>query len=434
MADNKLYLKESVYFEPLFNHWYAWPYLIPPLTSARHMVNTHRRIMSSFVNNYKLHILAQDSPELVGGEFLNCTEEQVGDIKNLITDIDENLTDVVELSKSVKVLDDLLRSHTSGETVETLYELVPENLKGYVELVMDMYHNPTYRVIESLLYRSEYYKPQLQSLSFGSLDKIDERPFVLSTPRLPDANHLQAKADFNHALVDKVFAARTKAMDESDVAQLFESVELSGGLNYRDLFTTEPPKKQHQPVKEGVRMSYLGHAGFLIETSEVSMLIDPVIANPREELEDGLISFSELPEHIDYICLTHNHQDHVNLETLLQLRHKTGKLVVPKNNGGSLADPSLRLLLKQFGFDVIEMDDLDEINVADGRIMSIPFLGEHGDLNVRSKSAWYFELHGKKIFIGADSSNLEPQMYRHIQRYIGDIDILAIGMECIGAP
>ena len=57
-ASSRFYLREDAYFEPLFNHWYAWPYLLPPVTGARHLVKTHRRIMTSFVKNHELHILA----------------------------------------------------------------------------------------------------------------------------------------------------------------------------------------------------------------------------------------------------------------------------------------------------------------------------------------------------------------------------------------
>jgi len=90
----KFYLKESVYFEPLINHWYAWPYLIPPVTTARHTVNTHKRTMTSFIKNYKLHILANRNQDLAGSDFLNCTAEQLDDIKKLIINIDENLNDL----------------------------------------------------------------------------------------------------------------------------------------------------------------------------------------------------------------------------------------------------------------------------------------------------------------------------------------------------
>ncbi len=432
--DTLLYLREDVYFEPLLNHWYAWPYLLPPVTGARHMVHTHRRIMSSFVKNYKLHIMAVKQPGMAGAEFLDCTEEQVDDIRKLVERIDHEHADLVELSDAVRQLDELLRAHTSGESIEYLYAQVPGPLKGYVEIFMDLEHNASYRLIESLLYKSPHYKKSLQSVSFGMLDEKGQRPFVLSTPRLPAANNLQIAIDYNDPILDAIFAARTRPIAASKLDALFAGSETQGGLHYRDLFTTTAPAKRHQPVTEGVRLDYLGHAGFMLQTSKVCIIVDPVIAPRGATFADDIVSYSELPDHIDYVCITHNHQDHANLESLLQLRHKIGKILVPKNNGGTLSDPSLRLLLKQFGFDVVEMDDMDELSIPSGRIVSVPFLGEHGDLNVRSKTAWFYELNDRKIFMGADSSNLDPAMYRHIGAELGEVDVLAIGMECVGAP
>lgn len=433
-ADKKLYLREDVYFEPLFNKWYAWPYLLPPAQSARHMVNTHKRIMKSFVNDYQLHIMAANEPGLAGGEFLNCDAQQVDEIKKQIKFIDNECSDVVAFSEALSELDNMLRDHVSGESLEPLYESVPDCLKGYIELTMDLNHNPGYRLIEPLLYRSQHYKPNLQSISFGLLNRVDERPFVLSTPRLADDNHLQVDVDFNHALIDQISAARTQAVAEDDIHGMFKDTSRKGGVEYMELFTSIPPSRTHQAVETGFRMSYLGHAGFLFETADVSILVDPVITSRGAEFADEVISFSEIPHSVDYVLLTHNHQDHVNFETLLQLRHKIKTVIVPPNNGGTLADPSLKLLLSQFGFNTITIDELEKIEFYHGSITSLPFLGEHGDLNIRSKCAWLVELLGYKIFVGADSSNLEPRMYQMLAEHCGSIDILAIGMECIGAP
>lgn len=428
------YLREDVYFEPLFNHWYAWPYLLPPATGARHLVNTHKRIMQSFINNYELHIMAVNQQGMAGAEFMNCPAEDVPRIKALIAELDEKCADLIALSDAIKVLDELVRSHTSGESVDPLYPQVPPLLQGYVELFLDMEHRTGYRLIEPLLYRSKFYKPELQSVSFGSFSRVDERPFVLSTPRLPDANHLQLPLDFNHPLLDTLFRAREYPLTSAQIDTLFAGMEPVGGLRIMDLFTPEVPTRCHEPVTSGVRVSYTGHAGFLVETAEVSLLIDPVISSRGPKFADEVISYSELPPQIDYILLTHNHQDHINMETLLQLRYKTGQILVPKNNGGSLADPSIRLLLRQFGFVVHEYDDLDEIRIPGGRIVTVPFLGEHGDLNIRSKTAWYIEVLGRKMYFGADSSNPDNKLFERLAQDIHDIDILAIGMECVGAP
>lgn len=428
------YLRENVYFEPLFNHWYAWSYLIPPVTAARHLTNTHKRIMTSFINNYELHMMAVKDKRMAGAEFLNCTEDEIPKIKSLLEEMEEKCADLVDLSNAVAELDQLLREHTSGESVDSLYLKVPEILQGYVELYFDMEHRASYRFIEPLLYDSPLYKRSLQSVSFGLITKGKERPFVLSTPRLPDQSHLQLAMDFNDPVLEAIFRSRDVPLDDQQFKELTESINGVGGLALNDLFTEDMPKNIHEPVKNGVRISYTGHAGFLIETQSLSILIDPVIASRGEDYSDEVISFSQLPAKIDYVCITHNHQDHNCLETLLQLRHKIGSLLLPKNNGGTLADPSMKLLLRQFGFEVSEYEDLDEVSILDGKIVAIPFLGEHGDLNIRSKTGWYVELLGRKLYFGADSSNPDKKLYERLGERYSDIDVLAIGMECVGAP
>lgn len=436
MTEDKIwYLREDAYVDPLINNWYAWPNLIAPVTYAMYMTRTHRRLMSSFVKNAQLHIMANQDPNLAGGgEFVDCTMEQLDQVKALLARYDTEFAVYGELAAAIKELDTLVKQHKSGESMEPLYDRVPELLKGYVELFMDLFHQPSYRLIEGLLYKTRYYDERLQSLSLGILESGAARPFVLSTPRLPDADHLHVRVPFRSEWVDRLFRARTIPLSMDEIDALFEGMELEGGLSPRALFTTTKPLCDYTPVTRGVRLRYVGHAGFLIESPDCSVLIDPVLANRTADNADKTYAHADLPAKIDYVCITHNHADHINIETLLQIRHKVGTVLVPKNNGGTLADPSLRLLLRQIGFNVREVDDVDEIPVPSGRIVSIPFLGEHGDLNIRSKSAWYFELEGRKIYAGADSSNLEPRMYQFLHDLTGDLDILAIGMECVGAP
>ena len=122
-------------------------------------------------------------------------------------------------------------------------------------------------------------------------------------------------------------------------------------------------------------------------------------------------------------------------ETLLQLRHKIKQVIVPKNNGGSLPDPSLKFVLQNIGFkNVVEIDELETIAVAGGGITGVPFFGEHGDVSVRSKIAYLINLKGRKVMCVADSNNLEPRLYGHLRHLIEKIDVLFVGMECDGAP
>ena len=122
-------------------------------------------------------------------------------------------------------------------------------------------------------------------------------------------------------------------------------------------------------------------------------------------------------------------------ETLLQLRHQVKQVIVPKNNGGGLADPSLKLILQNIGFSrVSEIDEMESIAVEGGSITGLPFLGEHADLNIRTKLAHLITLNGQSILCAADSNNIEPTLYQHIHGLIGDIDVLFLGMECDGGP
>jgi len=432
--DSRCYrLKEEVYFEPLFNGWYAWPLLMAPLSAARYTTATHLRLMKSFIKNHQLHIAA--SKQLAGGDFLYSTEKQLPQIKALVESTENNHSDLIALSEAIAELNDMLRAHTSGESLEPLYEKIPEPLKGYIELVFDLQHNASFRVFEALVYRSKLYKTELQSASFGLLGGDQERPFMLSTPRVADDNHLQAHLPFNSPVLKQLLASREDPLSMNEIDHIFNNNDCCGGLDYKSLFTDQAPKYSYTPLDQPYKLQYVGHAGFLLETPEVSILIDPVIASRDDNDPMHMISFSELPPRIDYLCLTHTHSDHVQLETLLQLRHKVGTVLVPKNSGGMLCDPSLKLMLNQLNFNVSEFEDLEALsNDNDVRITAIPFMGEHGDLNIRSKTAWLIEFAGKKLFFGADATCLDENVYKNIQQAIGDLDFLAIGLECVGAP
>lgn len=432
MNDPLLYLREDAYVEPLIHHWYAWPYLLPPVTAALNLTGRNLRMMKSFVANARLHIAASQSSDLVGGDFVNCTEEQVQDVQRLVTEL-EGERDYFEVREAVGALHQLLAAQT-GLSLEGLYPQVPEALRGLVELVYDMNHHASFRLIEGLVYRSPLYKPQAQSIALGLISRVKERPFVLSSPRLPDGNHLHLGLRFADPRLDALFALRSVPAPRSVVHGLLEGVRQQGGLPPQALFTTEPPQRTHTPPAEGVRVTYLGHAGLLVETPRVAIAIDPVIASRDGVHDDSIVSFSELPPRLDYVCITHTHMDHTCIETLLQLRHRIGQVLVPKNGGGELADPSIKLMLQQLGFDARECEDMEVLRCADGHLMAVPFLGEHADLRIRSKSAWYFELLGRKVFSGADSASLDERLYRRIHEVTGDLDMLFIGMECVGAP
>lgn len=431
MSNEQLYLKPNVLVEPLFNQWYAWPYLIPPATAAMYVANSHLKIMQSFVAAPQVHISALKNPAMLGGPFINYGVGMVGEVKALLSKTTKEHEQSLKLAADIKALDELLINEAEGYSLETFYPRVPDALRGYVELVYDLHNHPSFRFIEGLLYKSPLYKQSSQSVTL-SLVKDDGRSFVFSTPRLESDDRIHLDIPFSHEGLDELFKMK-------ETPQAYGYIRDALGVEGKDeelfmsLFTPERPFETTKYDGDDVRIRYFGHACILIETKDVSVLCDPVISY-RYDSQIPRYTYADLPETIDYVVITHNHQDHCMFETLLQLRHKVRHVVVPRS-AGSLVDPSLKLILKNIGFkNVREIDELESIEIDGGAITSLPFLGEHADLDIRTKVAYLVTLGGKSIMCAADSNNIEPRLYENLHDIVGEVDILFLGMECDGAP
>ncbi len=429
---DKVFLKRNVMIEPLFNQWYAWSYLIAPATAAMYVANLHLKIMESFIAAPQVHVAALKNPANLGGPFINYGPERVGDIKALRERTIKECAPQLAFAEAVKSLDKILAEEAGGLSLEPLYGKVPDALRGYVELVYDLNNNPSVRFIEGLLYHSPYYNPAAQSVTLRQAER-DDRSFVFSTPRLDTKQALHLHLPFDHPGLDELFKMKETPQALGHVK---EALGIRGGEGelFSTFFTEEPPPPPSDFRRAGVRVRYYGHACVLIETANVSLLCDPVISY---ETESGIsrYTYTDLPGQIDYVLITHNHQDHCMFETLLQLRHKVRNILVPKNSGGWLVDPSLKLVLQHIGFpQVREIDELESVQIEGGSITGLPFLGEHADLNIRTKIAYLVKLEGNTILCAADSNNIEPRLYTHLQNVIGDLDLFFVGMECEGAP
>jgi L-ascorbate metabolism protein UlaG (beta-lactamase superfamily) len=427
-----LYLKPNVQLEPLVDHWYAWSHLIPPATAARNMTDRHLKIMDSYINAPLVHANAVKNPKMLGGPFIDYGGKRVDEIRALRDRTIKARPHLVKLSAAIGELDNLLRASAKGFSLQPLYPMVPDILRGYVELVYDLNNNPSFRVIEPLLYRSPFYDESAQSMML-SLIQGDDRPFVLSTPRLGSTDALHLHRPFRDPTVDQLFALKYTPQPVGRIK------EILGVPDDRDdlvgSFLTPDAPTPYQPYDgPGVRWRYFGHACILIETKNVSMMFDPVLSYTYES-SISRYTYLDLPNPIDYVFITHNHQDHVLFETLLQLRHRIKHIIVPRAGAGALQDPSLKLLLNACGFhNVIELEDLQTIGITNGEVTALPFFGEHADLDVRSKLAYLVRVNGHSLLFAADSCNVEPRLYEHVQREVGDVDALFLGMECQGAP
>src|SRR6202035_5854334 len=138
-----------------------------------------------------------------GGPFIDFGGKRADEIRGLREKIKKDRTALLELSEALNALDALLRENARGQSLHPLYEKIPEALRGYVELVYDLNNHPSFRLIEPLLYKSRYYDRSQQSLML-SVIQDDDRPFVLSTPRLESEERLHLRRSFDDGVIDEL--------------------------------------------------------------------------------------------------------------------------------------------------------------------------------------------------------------------------------------
>ncbi len=106
---------------------------------------------------------------------------------------------------------------------------------------------------------------------------------------------------------------------------------------YPSPFVDRPPVR----VAGGaLRVAYIGHASFLIQTRGLNLLIDPVYAKrasptrwagPARVNPPG-VAFDDLPP-IDFVLVTHNHYDHLDLAVLSKLNARwRPRILTPLGN------------------------------------------------------------------------------------------------------
>jgi L-ascorbate metabolism protein UlaG (beta-lactamase superfamily) len=433
MKKNNWFLKPNVVIEPLVERWYAWAHLISPATAAMNVVGRHLKIMNSYIQSPQIHAAAVLNPKMLGGPFMDYKTSRVDDIRKLREKTLEDQSSSIAFAQAVHELDQLLKRMAKGFSLESLYEKVPDILKGYVELVYDLNNNPSFRFFEPLLYNSEFYNKDAQSIALWVTDN-DERPFCLSTPRLDEPGVLHLPMSFDHPGIDALSMMKRTPGDVDTMAEMLGIKEKD-----RELFETFFTLQQHPTYRKydgpNVRMRYFGHACILIETKEVSILVDPLISYYGYESSVSHFSDIDLPDTIDYVLITHNHQDHILFETLLPLRHKIKNMIIPRSTSGALQDPNLKLVFDHLGFrNVREIDEMEKIRFDNCTITGIPFTGEHSDLNIRTKSCFHIAVNDFTFLFAADSRIVEGRLYEHVHRLAGDADVVFLGMECDGAP
>jgi L-ascorbate metabolism protein UlaG (beta-lactamase superfamily) len=197
-------------------------------------------------------------------------------------------------------------------------------------------------------------------------------------------------------------------------------------------YADEPPQR----VDGGkVRLSFVGHVSWLIQTSGLNILIDPVWsrrasplrwAGPKRVNDPG-IAFEALPP-IDVALVSHGHYDHLDVATLSKLAAKfSPRFITPLGNDAAMhqADPALRAEVFDW-HDRIELGGELAVNLVPTRHWSARGLFD------RNRALWasfVLETPAGKIYIVCDSGYGEGKHFRNVEQAYGPLRlaILPIG-------
>jgi L-ascorbate metabolism protein UlaG (beta-lactamase superfamily) len=182
-------------------------------------------------------------------------------------------------------------------------------------------------------------------------------------------------------------------------------------------FSDTPP-----PRVEGgkVRLCFIGHASWLIQTAGVNILVDPVWsmrvspvrwAGPKRHNDPG-VAFAALPR-IDTVLVSHGHYDHLDIATLSRLAKTFAPRVITPH-GNDLTMRAANAAIKAEGYDWH-----DRVELRGG--VAVTLVPTHHwsarSLFDRNRALWasfVLETPAGKIYIVGDSGYGGGQHFRRV--------------------
>lgn len=176
-------------------------------------------------------------------------------------------------------------------------------------------------------------------------------------------------------------------------------------------------------------VTWVGHASLLVQMDHVTFLTDPIwsdtpspvsFAGPTRFSPPG-IALDDLPP-IDFVVVSHNHYDHLDLPTLVALarRDPETRFFVPLRNGPLLRDNGIK--------NVEELDWGDSIEHAGVRIHCLP--AQHwskrgfGDDREMLWSSWAVVGTERRFFFAGDTGYFDG--FAKIADALGPFDLAAL--------
>ena len=427
-------LHDGVRVEPEVFGWPAWWCNVAPAAAALHACRSQLPALRSYLRNPAAHARAASDPKLSGGAFVGVPPERATEVRLLLEAMEAEYADDCAFAEAWAALGERLRASARGQSLESAYADVPAALGGLVELGYDYDNRPAVRLDEGFAYATGLYKTGRQGVVLCDGTPLDRRPFYASTPNVAAAG-LRVRTPFGGAALRELLDLDLRPAPDFERAEaLFRAfAPASPADEARRWLADAPPLAAPAWDERRVRVRYIGHACLLVQHAGCSVLVDPFV--PQGRHGTGVFGLESLPERVDVVLVTHAHPDHFDLETLVRLRPRAGKVVVPRNGGLLLGDVSLKRILREVGYaDVEELASGDRLALPSGELVALPFLGEHGDVLNGAKATYWLRFGGESLLAAADSACHDPRAYERARALVGRVDHVFMNVELDGAP
>lgn len=192
------------------------------------------------------------------------------------------------------------------------------------------------------------------------------------------------------------------------ISMFFHSFILRINPWQRDKVTWFSPEKVVQR-SEQLRITWIGHATFLIQVGGINILTDPIFGNPsiffRRIIEPG-IAYAKLPP-IDIVLVSHNHPDHMESSAIMRLfRDHKPQFIVPMGNKSWFDKRKIKQVQELCWWESIHHDNSAE--KSSYRCTFLPAIHwTQRWINDRNRSlwgSWMIECAGKKIYFAGDTA------------------------------
>lgn len=158
---------------------------------------------------------------------------------------------------------------------------------------------------------------------------------------------------------------------------------------------------------DDIKVIWFGHSSFLLNFEGKIILVDPILSTYASPLpfvigrfQPAPLTLEELPP-VDYVLISHDHYDHLDMATIKHFREKKTKFMVPLGVGAHL---------KGWGIDpakIHEFDWWDRLNFAGVDFIATPaqhFSGRSfSNRNSTLWSGWIIKSDQKRVFFSGDS-------------------------------